>query len=183
MKRASKRVAEQTGNNYYGVGGFTSIKAFFANYVNFTGRSSRREYWWLMLFSAIVGIVLGGVTVTATAVAITKLVNAGETDKLTSPFGILVSVLWLAIVWLIIGLATLVPSLALAIRRFRDAGVHWGVYVVLYVAQWFVYVALMHQETLRMVLTLVIAIIVFVITVLPTKNPPLDEGASDEAGE
>lgn len=32
-------------NRYYRATAFSSIKAFFGNYVNFTGRSSRSEYW------------------------------------------------------------------------------------------------------------------------------------------
>lgn len=28
----------------------TAIKLYFANYANFTGRSTRAEYWWAMLF-------------------------------------------------------------------------------------------------------------------------------------
>lgn len=37
----------------------TAIKLFFANYANFTGRSTRAEYWWAMLFLFIVSIVTG----------------------------------------------------------------------------------------------------------------------------
>ena len=31
----------------------TAIKLFFANYVNFRGRSTRAEYWFAMLFVLI----------------------------------------------------------------------------------------------------------------------------------
>ncbi|MDE6611182.1 MAG: DUF805 domain-containing protein [Muribaculaceae bacterium] len=35
----------------------TAIKLFFANYVNFKGRSTRAEYWWAMLFVFIAGLI------------------------------------------------------------------------------------------------------------------------------
>ncbi|MCM1066503.1 MAG: DUF805 domain-containing protein [Muribaculaceae bacterium] len=36
----------------------TAIKLFFANYVNFKGRSTRAEYWWAMLFVFLVSCVM-----------------------------------------------------------------------------------------------------------------------------
>lgn len=35
-----------------------AIKLYFVNYVNFTGRSTRSEYWWVVLFNILVSIVL-----------------------------------------------------------------------------------------------------------------------------
>lgn len=34
-----------------------AIKLFFVNYVNFTGRSTRSEYWWSFLFQCIVSVL------------------------------------------------------------------------------------------------------------------------------
>lgn len=34
-----------------------AVKAFYNNYANFGGRSSRAQYWWVQLFMAIVYIV------------------------------------------------------------------------------------------------------------------------------
>lgn len=36
----------------------TAVKLFFANYVNFNGRSTRAEFWWVQLFCFIVALVL-----------------------------------------------------------------------------------------------------------------------------
>jgi uncharacterized membrane protein YhaH (DUF805 family) len=33
-----------------------AIKLYFVNYVNFSGRSTRSEYWWIVLFTAIVSV-------------------------------------------------------------------------------------------------------------------------------
>ena len=36
-----------------------AYKNFWANYVNFKGRATRGEYWWVVLANFIIGIVLG----------------------------------------------------------------------------------------------------------------------------
>jgi uncharacterized membrane protein YhaH (DUF805 family) len=40
----------------------TAIQAFWQNYANFKGRSSRSEYWWWTLFTIIVTTALSGVS-------------------------------------------------------------------------------------------------------------------------
>lgn len=70
----------------------TAIKMFFANYANFKGRSTRAEYWWVMLFMFLVSCVLGF-------------------------FGSLGNYIYFAF-----SLACFIPSLALGIRRLHDTG-------------------------------------------------------------
>jgi uncharacterized membrane protein YhaH (DUF805 family) len=36
-----------------------AYKRFFANYANFKGRSTRSDYWWVVLCNIIIGFVLG----------------------------------------------------------------------------------------------------------------------------
>jgi uncharacterized membrane protein YhaH (DUF805 family) len=69
-----------------------SIKLGFSNYVNFTDRACRSEYWYWVLFVAIVGVV---------TVIIDSVIGASVT-----------STIW--------DLATFLPSLAVAIRRLHD---------------------------------------------------------------
>lgn len=45
------------------VGFGQAIALFFKNYVNFTGRSTRSEYWWAFLFTTLVGIVVSYIPV------------------------------------------------------------------------------------------------------------------------
>jgi uncharacterized membrane protein YhaH (DUF805 family) len=66
------------------------------NYVNFSDRTSVRGYWMAFLFFIITAFVVG--------------IIAGLTT------------LWISYIW---SLAILLPSLALAIRRLRDAGKAW----------------------------------------------------------
>lgn len=81
-----------------------AVKLFFSNYVNFKGRSTRSEYWWVILASFILGFVLGIFN------AISIGANGGEPSTLFT------------IVFLLIELAILVPSLSLCIRRLHDVG-------------------------------------------------------------
>ena len=73
--------------------GFTqAISAGFSNYVNFSGRACRSEYWYWILFIVIAEIV-------------TSIIDA---------------VLGIQLVTSIFGLVTLLPSIAVAIRRLHD---------------------------------------------------------------
>lgn len=66
-----------------------AIASFFRNYVNFSGRASRSEFWYATLFNVLVHFVLGFVDPSEAA-----------------------SSIW--------GLATLLPSIAIASRRLHD---------------------------------------------------------------
>lgn len=71
-----------------------AIKVCFSKYVTFSGRARRAEYWWFILFTWIVSLLLGAFDGTF----------SGE-------MGIL-SGLW--------SLATLLPTLAAGSRRLHD---------------------------------------------------------------
>ncbi|MDE6227694.1 MAG: DUF805 domain-containing protein [Muribaculaceae bacterium] len=77
-----------------------AIQRAFNNYSNFTGRASRSEYWWFYLFGVLVswGCSLIGVITFGSG----------------SAFNGLFSCLW--------GLAILLPSLGLGVRRLHDTG-------------------------------------------------------------
>jgi uncharacterized membrane protein YhaH (DUF805 family) len=72
-----------------------AVKAVLTNYVGFSGRARRSEYWWYMLFYMIVYIVLN--------------VLAG----VASIFGI---------ISMLVSLALLLPTIAVGIRRMHDIG-------------------------------------------------------------
>jgi uncharacterized membrane protein YhaH (DUF805 family) len=164
-KKASDAIVSQTGNHFYGAGGLVAIAAFFGNYVNFTGRSTRREYWWWTLWHFLLGAIYWGIIIG----------SVGLTSLKKDPTSLIMSMLGFLLVALLFSLAILLPSLALGVRRFRDAGVHWGVYVALQVAT-VVAVFLLHdQSTIQSILTVAISLVSLVIAILPTKNPPVDE--------
>ena len=98
-----------------------AYKNFFKNYAEFTGRSTRSDYWWVWLGNFILSIpfwIIYFYTVFLSVV----MDSVGETlSDTTSIFlGLVV------IFYVIFFLAILVPTLALSVRRLRDAGFHWA---------------------------------------------------------
>jgi uncharacterized membrane protein YhaH (DUF805 family) len=79
-----------------------AINSYFRNYVGFSGRATRAEYWWVVLF---------GFIVTFPALLLDLFL-----------FGDLVLEGGIGVVSGILSLGLLLPSLALIVRRFHDAG-------------------------------------------------------------
>ena len=93
-----------------------AIKNFFKGYVDFSGRSTRPDYWWIWLAIIILSIPF------YLAYASAKANPNSEAALMT--LGLLV------FVYIILGLALFLPGLALAVRRLRDAGFHWALIFV-----------------------------------------------------
>ncbi len=91
---------------------FESIKTVFAKYADFTGRATRPEFWWFTLFSTIVSWALGSLNITTS-------LNAFSDNPTTTSIMVGSS---LAGLW---SIAVLLPSLAVGVRRLRDAGYRW----------------------------------------------------------
>jgi len=81
-----------------------SISTVFNKYAEFNGRASRSEFWWWTLFTFLVAAVIGSFSA----------IQLGDDSSLGS---------MLQSVW---SIAILLPSLGVAIRRLRDAGLGWG---------------------------------------------------------
>src|SRR5674476_1107473 len=89
-----------------------AVKLWLKNWENFSGRASRGEYWWVMLASVIVSAVLGTILMVA-FVAVAAITSGSDTAM-----GVLLVAVWG--VMALVGLATIVPSLSLGIRRLHD---------------------------------------------------------------
>lgn len=74
-----------------------AYKNFFKNYINFDGRTSRSDFWWVVLANILIGIILP---------FIGKIIPV-----LVSLINILISVYTLAII---------IPGFAIGIRRLHD---------------------------------------------------------------
>ncbi|GEE01181.1 hypothetical protein nbrc107696_16270 [Gordonia spumicola] len=86
---------------WYGIPFQDAVRRVFQKFARFDGRASRGEYWWWALANVVVVVVLEAIAM------------AGRGGAL----GFLIS-----IVLPVYGLAVLVPSLAVAVRRLHDAG-------------------------------------------------------------
>lgn len=100
---------------------FESIKTVFRKYAEFTGRATRPEFWWFALFSALVSGALASLNVTTTTYTAGGMMGIGWADgdsfASTLYLGGSLAGLW--------GFVVLLPSLAVAVRRLRDAGHQW----------------------------------------------------------
>ena len=96
-----------------------AYKNFFKGYVDFAGRSTRSDYWWIWLGNMIIYIPF-----------FFAYGNAISNPRNESA---LIALGGTAIIYMVIGLALLLPSLALMVRRLRDAGFHWALIFILFV--------------------------------------------------
>lgn len=71
-----------------------SIKTCFNKYADFSGRATRSEYWWFVLF-----IILAYIVIAALASVIPDIASIGI---------------------ILFGLGTLIPQLAVGVRRLHD---------------------------------------------------------------
>lgn len=96
-----------------------AYKNFFKGYVDFTGRSTRPEYWWIWLGNMILLVPFYSVYFKA-------LANPRNEAALMALGGI-------AIIYMIFGIALFLPGLALTVRRLRDAGFHWALIFIIFI--------------------------------------------------
>ena len=98
-----------------------AYKNFFKNYAEFTGRSTRPDYWWVWLGNFILSIPFWIIYFYTVFFSIV-MDSVGETVS-EATFMVLGLVV---IIYAVFYLAILVPTLALSVRRLRDAGFHWA---------------------------------------------------------
>ena len=99
------------------------FKAFWMNYVNFRARTTRRGYWMAYLFYFIASVII---------FAISSVIGGPQTTILQVESiyvgsgvgwdGIYVTTSILFSIWILV---TIIPYLAIAVRRLRDAGKMW----------------------------------------------------------
>jgi len=104
-----------------------AIKTVLRKYAEFTGRAMRPEFWWWALLNVLV----------AGALNFFNVIRIGDNAYL----GSLLAGLW--------GIAVLLPYLAVAVRRLRDAGYGWGhlFWILVPIAGIFVLITLWAQPT------------------------------------
>lgn len=88
----------------YVYGPLQAVTRVFRNYVVFTGRASRPEFWWWALFYCFAYVAA------AFADAGVQLATGGTVTVLSS----------------LVIVAFFLPTLTVTVRRLRDAGMHWA---------------------------------------------------------
>lgn len=121
---------EDMSKPLYGATFSRAVVRYFKRYARFSGYSSRSEYWWVYLFNVIVGSVFAVLMSVSFLPMMYALSLAHETPDgaLLFPDGgawALMPLTIIVIVLTIYSLATLVPTIALTVRRIRDTGRDW----------------------------------------------------------
>lgn len=107
----------QTALPLYGATFPQAISRFFRKYATFSGRASRSEYWWWVLANMLIAVAfnfVGSVTDSqweSRPIDFLSPFASGTGLPLASPAGVL---------FLIYGLGTIIPALALTWRRLHD---------------------------------------------------------------
>lgn len=92
---------------------FKAYKKYWMGYFDFTGRSSRSDYWLVVLANTIVTIILFSIVIVVIVF-----------DSPDSPYHVILTLLYLLVMTYFP--ASFIPSIALQVRRLRDAGYHWA---------------------------------------------------------
>jgi uncharacterized membrane protein YhaH (DUF805 family) len=94
-----------------------AVKSALTQYASFSGRARRSEYWWFVLFTNIVSLVVGfcaGFIALIITMPATNTPTEAETAAMDNAIGIATVVSYLFVLPLIL------PGLALMIRRLHD---------------------------------------------------------------
>jgi uncharacterized membrane protein YhaH (DUF805 family) len=83
-----------------------ALKSFWANYTNFKGRARRSEYWFVQLFLVVINLAAAGIDFA---------LMDGDVERFIANGGG-------GIVGLVVILATIIPAIAVLIRRLHDTG-------------------------------------------------------------
>lgn len=98
------------------VGFLEAFKLFWTNYVNFRGRSRRKEYWYVVLWMVIIYLLYQLLNIVA-AVTFAPLI------------------IIIALVFIVFSLGTIIPNLALKVRRFHDVSFSTWVPITIFVVK------------------------------------------------
>lgn len=96
------------------------IRALTTNYANFSGRARRKEYWGYALFLMVMASIV-------VAIAVSVDVNMGNLEV-----GDELPVITISAIGLLF-LATLIPSIAITVRRQHDIGISGWFYLLILV--------------------------------------------------
>ena len=108
---------------------FAAYKKFWTHYADFSSRSSRSDYWWAFLCNMIIIVPLFIIIWVSALGSIFSVAQDAAYGYEPDPSAFLAGAGFAVIFWfilLIYYLAILVPSMAIIVRRLRDAGYHWA---------------------------------------------------------
>lgn len=135
------------------VGFKQSFKDFWKGYFDFTGQSTRAGFWWMQLCLAIIFIICAGIVAGGL-----YTLFAGNSNN---PILLYVGVFAIGI----LSLAIFIPTLALSVRRLRDAGLNNISIIVLYVV---IIITNFFDNNVTSFISTVLGLLMLVIYLLPS---------------
>ncbi|SCS69234.1 DUF805 domain-containing protein [Staphylococcus caeli] len=121
------------------VGFIEAFRLFWKNYFNFTGRASRREFWFMMIWHVIF--------IAPATILINQLIEFFDYTLVTAISGTITSLIAIILTLsylMLYSLATFIPTLSILIRRYHDTGrtklvpiISFGIYVIMMI---FIYI-------------------------------------------
>ena len=115
-----------------------AYKKFWKGYVDFEGRSSRSDYWFVYLVNVLITF----------AYFLLQAVFGGLVAVTESSFLAVISLI-LLLIFFAYGIAAFLPSIALTVRRLRDAGYNWPYIFVTFIpfVGWIIIIVLLCKPT------------------------------------
>ena len=109
---------------------FSAYKKFWTRYADFSGRSSRSDYWWVVLCNFLITLPFSLIAFFGFLIPLfSEVYYAGLYDYEPDFSGAMAGAGFAAFIMFLLaiyGFATIVPNLAITVRRLRDAGFHWA---------------------------------------------------------
>ena len=111
---------------------------FWKGYVDFEGRSTRSDYWFVYLVNVLITF----------AYFLLQAVFGGLVAVTESSFLAVISLI-LLLIFFAYGIAAFLPSIALTVRRLRDAGYNWPYIFVTFIplVGWIILIVLLCKPT------------------------------------
>ena len=115
-----------------------AYKKFWKGYVDFEGRSTRSDYWFVFLVNVLITF----------AYFLLQAVFGGLVAVTESSFLAVISLI-LLLIFFAYGIAAFLPSIALTVRRLRDAGYNWPYIFVTFIpfVGWIILIVLLCKPT------------------------------------
>lgn len=115
-----------------------AYKKSWKGYVDFEGRSTRSDYWFVYLVNVLITF----------AYFLLQAVFGGLVAVTESSFLAVISLI-LLLIFFAYGIAAFLPSIALTVRRLRDAGYNWPYIFVTFIpfVGWIILIVLLCKPT------------------------------------
>ena len=115
-----------------------AYKKFWKGYVDFEGRSTRSDYWFVYLVNVLITF----------AYFLLQAVFGGLVAVTESSFLAVISLI-LLLIFFAYGVAAILPGIAITVRRLRDAGYNWPYILVAFIpfVGWIILIVLLCKPT------------------------------------